>query len=289
MKRSILYAVFLIITSLLIISCGLSQKEIDEIDSRIQVLIDQGAPDSLLSSAKVFLFQVKAAKKSGNSGILKKNGDSLVIYIDKAEANFKRDVENAKPYLESTMKSILSRKKELTGLQLKLADSVISIIDSLKAKNWLLPAQQICFRLDTLFPHLLKDEELAQKYSKKLVGRWVSVRIPKGFKAKETRIFTFKKNNEFHTMEEMKGQTSDYLKEDWKFINIGKWGMRGDTVKMNVTKENCVKQVFWNFRNVNGKNQWVKTTAPTYDSTITDGKKDRFITYAHLADNFKRR
>ena len=270
--------------------CGISEKKLSEIEDRIKVLQDQGAPDSLLSSVKIFLFQIKSSKKIGNTGLVRKNSDSLKIYIDKAEINFKAALEKAKPFITTTIRSIQEKKKDLTGLQLKIVDSILVRIDLLTSKNWLLPAQELCFRLDTLLPHLLTDEGLSQKYRKKVMGRWVSVQVPQGgFKGKETRDFTFKRDNTFQTIETMKGQTSEYSKEDWKFINTGTWAMRGDTIKMYVERERCTKQIYWNYKPVGKKYQWVKTVAPTYDSTITNGKKDRYLTYSYIKDSFKKR
>lgn len=282
---------YLLIFSLfLFLGCGLSQKDLDDADKRLKVLQEQGAPDSLLSSVKVFLFQVKAAKKSGNSGLLRKNGDSLIFYLEKAEKDFEAALTKEKPYVESFRKKAEETKKELTGLQLKYADSVLSVIDGFIAKNWILAARDVCFRLDTLFPHLLNDEKLARKISKKILGTWVSVRVPEGgFKAKEKRIFTFKSNGTFRGSEEMKGQTAENLKEDWKFISSGTWKMRGDTAMMYVAKEKCARQIFTNLQIKGGKRKWVKNVMPTYDSTLAPGTKDRFLTYEYLTDFFTKK
>ena len=99
---------------------------------------------------------------------------------------------------------------------------------------------------------------------------------------------TFKKDSTYNSTEQLKGQTSEYIKEDWKFINSGIWRMKGDTIMLNVQREKCVKQVYWNYLVKNGKAQWVKNVAPTYDSTYTDGKKDRFMTFEYVKDYFKR-
>jgi hypothetical protein len=38
-----------------------------------------------------------------------------------------------------------------------------------------------------------------------------------------------------------------------------------------------------------GKKEWVKTDKPPYDSAITSGKKDRYMTFDFLKGNFKKK
>ncbi len=272
-------------------SCGVGQKKLEDAESRINSLMEKGVPDSLLSSAKVFLFQAKSAKKTSNTAYARMYTDSLIFYLENAEAVYESAVQKLKPDVEKMQASLNKRKKELTGLQLQYADSIIAFIDSFVNMNWLRQANDKCVFLDTLFPRLLEDEKNANKIRPKLVGNWFSEMVPQGgYKAKETRKFSFKKDGSFHTIEQMRGQTSEYVKEDWKFLTWGKWKMKGDTVLMFVEREKCAKQVYHNYKkNKKGRMVWEKNEAPTYDTTITDHKKDRFVTYEYMRDYFKRK
>lgn len=269
--------------------CGVSQKKLDEAQSRIKALGDKGVPDSLLTEAKLFLFKANGAKKTGNTAIAKREMDSMMIYLERAEAECEATMKKLKPYVDSMRISIKKRKEGLAGLQLKFADSIVTFIDSFTNKDWLRQARDKCVMIDTLLPQLHKDEKAAIKVKPKMVGAWVSSRVPKrGYKAVETRKFTFKKDGKFEAVEEMNGQTHEFLKEYWKFLSWGKWMMKGDTAMIFIEREKCTKQTFWNYKEKDGRKQWVKTDAPTYDTTLTSGSKDRYMTYGYLRENFKK-
>ncbi len=199
-------------------------------------------------------------------------------------------VEKNRPEIEALRKSINERKGELSGLQLQYADSVIAFIDSFVNKGWLIQAKAKAVFLDTNFATLIEDEKKMKKIRPRLVGSWYGTRVAmKGFKGKETRRFTFKKDGTFNAAEEMNGQTSPTLKEYWKFLTWGKWDLRGDTVLMYVEREKCPKQHFIALVNKGGKTMWKKNQAPTYDSTVTNHKKDRHVTYEYLLEFFKKK
>jgi len=279
------FALFIVLNG-----CGVSQKKLDEAESRIKALGATGIPDSLLSDAKLFLFKTKGAKKTGNTAIAKRNMDSMMVYIERAEAESEATMNKLKPYVDSMRISIKKRKEGLSGLHLKYADSIITFIDSYADKGWLRQAKDKCIMIDSMLPRLHNDEKLANKVRPKLLGSWFSSRVPeKRYKALETRKFTFHKDGKFESVEQMKGQTHEFLKEDWKFLSWGTWDMLGDTVMLFVKREKCPRQVFWNYKEKDGRKQWVKNDAPTYDTTITSGKKDRYMTYGYIRENFKRK
>ena len=114
--------------------------------------------------------------------------------------------------------------------------------------------------------------------------------VPKeGYKAMETRKFTFKKDGKYEADEQMKGQTSEFTKEDWKFLSWGDYELKGDTIFLYVKREKCVKQLYHNYKEIKGKMRWEPFEAPTYDSTITDGSKDRYFTFDYVKQYFDRK
>ena len=105
----------------------------------------------------------------------------------------------------------------------------------------------------------------------------------------ETRKFTFKKDGKYEADEQMKGQTSDFTKEDWLFQSWGDYDVKGDTIFMYVKREKCPKQTYHNYKNIGGKMKWEKFEAPTYDSPITDGRKVRYFTFEYVQEYFKKK
>lgn len=284
---------FNIITATLVamfIMAGCGKNKLEDAESRIKALEEMGAPDSVLSGAKVNLFQATSAKKIGNTKFLRRYTDSTILCLEKAEADFNAEVEKFRPYVENTRKSVKERIKQLSGLQLETAKEFDTELDSLANKGWILQAKMKCEFLDTFMNTLLNDEEKAKAATAAIAGTWFSTRVPdKGYKAVEKRKFTFTADGKFTGEEEMKGQTSSETKEDWKFLSWGEYKIKGDTILLNVQREKCERQNFWNHKVKDGKLVWDPYVAPTYDSTITGGKKDRWLTFEHIKENFDKK
>jgi hypothetical protein len=159
------------------------------------------------------------------------------------------------------------------------------------AKEWLLQAKAKLLDLDTMMVQLLKDEETAARFKKRLVGTWVGEQVPSNikYKAVDRRKYTFSPDGKLYVLESMKGQTEEFLKEDWMFESWGSWDVKGDTALLFIEKESCKRQTFWHKKEVNGRMQWVKEDKPTYDTTITDHSKDRFMTWDFMKQFLKKR
>lgn len=273
----------------LTVGCG-KKRSLEDAQARIDILIEKGIADSLIDDAKVYLFQANQAKAMGQNSKVKKYTDSLFIFLEHAEAALGADAEKFKPLVDSLQKSIDERKGLLSGLQLADAEELDAELDSFANKGWLVQARDKALHLDSVMNHLVKDEEHMKKITPRVIGRWVSQRVPEGkYKAKETRQFIFKKDGTFEGVETMKGQTSEYTKEDWKFLSWGDYKVKGDTILMYVKKEKCPRQTYHNYKNVGGRMKWEKFEAPTYDSTITDGHKDRYFTFEYVKEFFKKK
>lgn len=273
----------------LTIGCG-KKRSLEDADTRIKALIAKGIADSLVDDAKVYLFQAKQAKTMGQNSKLRKYTDSLFLFLEHAEASLSSDAERFRPVIDSLRITIDERKKLLTGMQLADAEELDAVLDSFANKGWLMQAKDKAIHLDSVMDHLIKDEEHMNKIRPKIIGRWVSSMEPKqGFKAVETRKFSFKKDGKYEAMEQMKGQTSEFTKEDWKFLSWGNYDLKGDTIFMYVKREKCPKQTYHNYKNIGGKMKWEKFEAPTYDSTITDDSKDRYFTFEYVKEFFDKK
>jgi len=291
MKLSGLLPVFAgaALVAAMIAACGAGEKEYGLAEKRIQELSDKGVPDSLLSGAKVSIFNARTAKKLG-SGQDKFNYEAAIKDIAKAEEWYNQSLSNLKPFVDSLKSSIIERKKELTGMQLFEADSMMTIVDTLYNKNWMAQAREKALALDTLMTSLLADEIKAQELKKVLVGTWSGSQKHEGegLSAIEKKKVMFGSDGKLELMESMNGQTNPTLKEDWEFESWGTWDVKGDTALLVINREKCNRQVYQILKSVNGKDTWVKDVKPTYDSTIAGGRRDKFLTYDYIKENLKK-
>lgn len=276
------------LVSLICIGCGgVNQAKLDEAKATIAELESKGVPDSLLSKPKVYLYQAGSALKTGSAGIARRGYDSLTLTLDVAAAWYDSTMTRLEPVVSEMRAKLDAGKEGLTGMQLAVADSMIDLVDSFIAKKWLLQAEQTAAELEAMLPTLQEDEKKAVTLRKRLPGVWRGRRVIKepGKRAVEKRELVFKADGGVQVTEEMKGQTSEYLKEDWKFISWGTYDIKGDSVKLFIEREKCPRQTFWNYSDKKG---WVKDEQPTYDSTITNGSKDRFMTYDYITEYFRK-
>jgi hypothetical protein len=273
-------------------SCG--GKKGPSADDRIKALAAKGVPDSILSNVKLYLYNINSASKSGQYGSVGSYKDSLKTGLAAAEAWYGKTVQENKTYIESVKKTIADRKASLTGIALKECDSILKVADSFVTINWLIQARTTFEQIDAMMPTLLANQKKAAEIKPKLFGTWKNVHVVRPtegeenehYKAVETSVYSFAKDGAFAGTEEKLGQSTPYMKEDWKFLSWGKYDLMGDTVYMFITREKCAKQ---NYTNLNRKtNKWEHKAEPTYDSTFTNHKRDKFITFEDLQQNFKK-
>ncbi|MFP4417602.1 MAG: hypothetical protein ACOC4C_00130 [Fibrobacterota bacterium] len=275
-----------------LIGCGMNEEQLAQAQQRIEDLTAKGVPDSVLSKSKIFLFQVKAAQKTGSAagGHTKKSADSLIITLDAAEQWYNDQMTKLKPAVSSLREKVTEAKGDLTGLQLATADSIIAVADSFTSKNWLLQANENLQHLDSLTEYLHEAEEKAQEVKKKIAGtKWVSYMVEDGpgLNAREIRTYNFGRDGSIHIDEKKSGKSSKYFKEDWHFISDGKYDVKNDTIFFRIAHEKCPKQTFWKYHHK--KKQWIREDKRTYDNEITDGSKDRHMTFEDLQVGFKKR
>jgi hypothetical protein len=259
--------------------CGVSQKTLDGYVTQLKSLEAKGVPDSILSSVRVYLSQIKGGKE---------RSDLTAVRISAAETWYQASLQTAKPRVDSLVKSFTAAKAALSGMQLKDADSLLAVIDSYTKQNWYMQAQLYADRLDTLMPFLLKDEEIAKKADAQIRGTVWSMSkkiIDNGANAVQKSRVSFVKDGSYEMSEEMNGLTKPGLKEDWLFLTWGTFTMKGDTILFSTKREKRVRQIYLHLTE---KKEWKKIEDKPYDSTFTDGSKDRFFTFDYLKENFKR-
>lgn len=290
LRFSLLCGLTLILFGGLIMNCG---KKGPSFEERIQTLTDKGTPDSILADVKVNLYQYTSAKKASQAGAARTAKIALKEGLAKAEAWFEEQMQQSGPIVTAQKNELEDMKAQLSGMPLKDADSMMVVADSLVKMNWLLAARAKYDQIKETMQILLKNEATAKELRPKLIGTWKDVHTlspPREsglrFKAVDKRTFKFSEDGSFWSSEERKGQTTEFLKEDWKFISWGRFDLMGDTIYQFIEREKCTKQVYTQ-KNVK-LNKWESKANPTYDSTITDGKKDRFIVYSDLKLEFKK-
>jgi hypothetical protein len=283
------------VTGIIFIGCGVTTRKMNDAEKRINALAQNGMPDSLLTDVRVLLVQIKTSKQYGGGygASPKKLYDSAMGILANAEMIYINSTNKIKPGVEALRKTLDAKKQGLSGAQLMEADRLIKDVDSfIKINKWT-EAKEKCEMTDSTLTSLLKDEKTAAEVKVKLTGTWSGVQKVKNKQEKadfvEKKIFSFSPDNKIDIIEERNGQTNAMVKEDWKFQSGGTFSLKGDTILVAVTKEKCFKQIYMNLVEKNGKAQWLKKEKPTYDSTITSGKKDRFLTFAFLKENFKKR
>jgi hypothetical protein len=268
--------------------CGVSQKTLDAYEAQLKTLEARGVPDSILSSVRVFLSQIKGGKQSGLGTVVKASSDSAKQYLAAAEKWYQSTVQTAKPRVDSLVKYFTATKTTLTGMQLKETDSVLSVINSYIKQTWYMQAQLHAEQLDSLIPQLLKDEENAKKADAQIRGiTWNMTKklSEDGANAVQKNRISFKKDGTYEMSEEMMGLTKPSLKEDWQFLSWGNYAMKGDTILLSTKREKRVRQIYVH---LDGGKEVKKIEDKPYDSAITNGSKDRFFTFDYLKENFKK-
>jgi hypothetical protein len=277
----------------MVAGCGVSTKKLNTAEKRIATLQQNGVPDSLLTEARVLLVQARTAKQLGNGIGAKSQYDSLEKLLAKAESTYGATTDQIKPGVMALRKSIGEKKLTLSGVHLKEADSLLAILDATIAKNDWQSAKDEAASVDTAIISLLKNEQMAKEVKPKVIGSWNETEVIKnkeeGSNAVEKKSFTFAPDGKLDIIEERNGQTNPALKEDWKFESLGTWSLKGDTVLMSITREKCFKQIYQNLKVKGGKKEWVKFEKPPYDSTIANGKKDRYMAFDYIKANFKKK
>lgn len=277
---------------MLIAGCSVSDKSLQEAQKKIDDLKAKGVPDSMLSPAKVFIFQAKDANTRGENSTARHAYDSLKYFLARAEGVYHDQILNLQPSIDS-IKSIMSTAKtQLTGMQAKKVDSVAAKMDSLVNVKQYLKSFEAGKELTILLPTLKVDEERAVELKGRIPGVWVCVNVTKGqeikeINATERKTFEFAKDGNVSLIEQKKGQSGAFLKEDWEFRSWGTWDVGGDTVFLKINRFKAVKQNMMRLYIDGKKRTWKPENGATYDSTITDGSQDRYVVFSDLKEDFK--
>ncbi|MCL2690475.1 MAG: hypothetical protein FWE57_11610, partial [Chitinispirillia bacterium] len=123
-------------------------------------------------------------------------------------------------------------------------------------------------------------------------GEWVTEtrtrsEANRDINALERKVFTFHRDGRVNLVESKRGQSGEFLREDWEFRSWGTYDMKGDTVMLSIDRFAAVRQMFQRIHRVDGRMIWKDEPGPVYDSAITDGSQDRFIAWDDLKADFR--
>jgi len=277
-------------------ACGVNENLLKEADQRIVMLKEKGVPDSVLSPVAVYLYQLRGFKGiSAQDKDIHNAEKHLMISLAYAENFYRYRVASLKPSLDSLRSTIRIARSNYAGIQLKKFDSLAAIADSFNALGWLLQAHSYASSLagaiSAFDAAALRSKELADS----VPGDWECINNQsspenKPIKTQERRFFSFAKNGSVKFTESRKGQSGFFLKEDWEFVSTGNWELCGDTIYLLISRFGAPRRHFEELvSDSSGKQSWKKRDEPVYDSAITDGSQNRFIAYADLKADFKKK
>ena len=279
---------------ILLVACGggVNDQSVSEAQAQIDAFKSKGMPDAQLSMAKVHLYQVVDFLSKKNATMAKRHMDSVNVHLASAEKFYQEQVANLGPTIDAGREAALKAKEGLTGFQARKIDSVLTVVDSLKKKDWLLQANVSIQTLTALLPTLKQDEEAASRTRRAVPGEWVFEEREKSVEHKEVnavtrKVFRFMSDGKVELVESKKGQSGPFLREDWEFRSWGTYDLKGDTVMLMINRFAAVRQMFHRIHMVDGNRVWKDEPGPTYDSLITDGSQDRHITFQDLKDDFR--
>ncbi|MFP4013627.1 MAG: hypothetical protein ACLFVQ_06045 [Chitinispirillaceae bacterium] len=284
-KLCSLFAVALV----LLLSAGCSSKiSVEEAKAKIEELAAKGVPEEDMQDVRMYLYQMETSKKSGNTGTFRNYQDSLHSALGSFETRMTKLLEESGPVIDSLKKVCEEKKTKLTGLHLKEAEPNVAKIDSLLNANQLLMARARLEKFNLDLDTLIMEQKTADSLREHFVGAWVMEKESedKRYNVVERTEIHMRPDSTLYIMEKKKGKTSDNTIEDWEFRSTGTWDIKGDVAYHYINKEKCVRHHFHSRNPETGK--WKKQSKEPYDSTITNGSKDRYAVYADLDKDFKK-
>jgi hypothetical protein len=275
------------------VSCGVSDSVLDNADKRIKSLKSKGVPDSLISQPLVHLYAARESNRKSEWGNAAKAAKLLKIELAKAEGFYQNRMSKLKPSVDSLMATIKNARQNYTGLALKRFDSLTAVADSFGRIDWLLQSYNKAREIIGRIPQFDSAVGKAKELRSFIPGEWVCTQRDTSYENKDVnavtkKVFTFEKDGKAKFVESKKGQSGPYLKEDWEFVSTGTWDIYGDMVYLPVSRFAAKRQMFERMFLIEGgkKKEWRKEPKPTYDSAITDGSQDRYVSYADLKEDF---
>lgn len=294
MKRSILgftgFGIFFLF--LMFAACGKStNNKIQQAERMADSLRAIGVPDSLLTDVDVMVFQAKTNKERSRGKEASKAADSALILVRIAQKNYESVSSEAVRSATVLLDEMEKKLESLSGLRRETLAQGLKAIDSLMKSKLLLQASALTSEMSNLLPTLLEDEVLTKKNTPLVVGAWARETIEKdnevGTNSKEIEKYEFSRDGKFVVNESKKGNYDKKIFLDYSYISTGNYVLNGDTVKMYVKH---IKGYNHNKVLVDeAANKWKQVEEAPFDSSVTDGKQDRFQTYSLLKQHFKRK
>ncbi len=282
--------VLAVVAATAVMSVGCAKKvSLEEGKAKVAELASKGVPEREMSDIKMYIFQMETARKTGNNSMFGIYQDSLTTALATFEAKMADILAGAGPFMDSLRRDCDAKVAQLNGLHLAEAEKGKRPVDSLMA----IESQKLYARdrlmtwaldLDTL----ITQQKLADSLRGEFVGIWVKEEESpdKRYPRLERTEIHMKKDGTLFIMEGGKGKLDDVSSDDWLIESYGTWDVMGDVARHYITREKLVRQIYTGIDPQTGKLRTDKK--PTYDSTVAQGKKDRFASWDALNKDFKR-
>ena len=278
-----------------LIGCSVSDETLNATQQRMDELKAKGVPDSALSGVKVYLFEARDCKARDLGGQARKAADSMLMMLRKVEDYYANHVAKLQPVIDSLLAVADQSRSALSGAQIHKLDSLKGVVDSLAKAQRPVEAEKLARALVARMPALLEDQKKADGLAKIIPGTvWECVNkktsdVFKEVNAVEKKVFTFGKDGKAVYVESEKGRSDKDTKNDYEFVSYGTYDFAGDTIIVRVNRFIAKRQIIDVRWEKDGKESWKRDVGPMYDSAITDGSQDRWISLADLKEDFTRR
>ncbi|MDG5815067.1 hypothetical protein QA601_08260 [Chitinispirillales bacterium ANBcel5] len=285
-KQLVLLSIVVLVFSLLF-SCN-KKITVEEARERIEGLVARGVPESEMSKIRMYLFNMESAKSTGNQGPYRRYRSSLDLALNEFEERMVVLLDESGPIIDSLKEVVEEKKGNLKGLHLEAADSLLAAFDSLVKTNQLLLArtrlEQYNLKMDTL----ITMQNVADSLRNQFVGAWVMEKESpdRRFNVVERTEIHMRRDGTLYIMESKRGRTSESTREDWEFRSTGTWDLKGDIAYHYIENEKRIRQNFHTLDPQTGR--WRKESKPAYDSTFTDGSRDRYAAYSALKEDYRK-
>jgi hypothetical protein len=218
----------------------------------------------------------------------------MEILIAQAESFYSDNLTRLGPIVDSLVAEIEKQSAEFTGLQKRKVDSTLAIVDSFVKMEWLLQADKNSRDIIAMIPQLEFDQQRSQELSKRVPGTWVCTnkikhQYDKSVNAVEKKVFSFSPDGSVKLVETETGKRAPTLKVNYRFESSGTYDFAGDTIHLFIDQFARKQERSEVLHMEDGKKWWEPKNETPYDSTISDGSQDRYITFGDLKSDFVKR
>jgi len=277
-------------------SCsGGTKNKVAQVTKVLDSLRTAGAPDSLLTEAEVICFKAKSEFEKGSKTAAARMAGEAEAMLTDIRKQFELAAGNAAADLSQAVSSLKAKAEELSGERAAAIAAGLKEIDSLQGSSLLLQAAQKARDLADFLPALAENEEKTKSNEPVVLGTWVRESGEKdsetGSNSKKHETFAFRGDKTFTIEQSEKGNYSEDVVLDYRYVSVGTYSINGDTLRYKIDRVRG-----YNRNKVRDKkeNKWVQNEKADFDSTVgqasqSDLASSFVLTVPELKQHFKRK